>query len=88
MLEAQIARELKEFPQRQLGRYYSVQTERRSFWHDELLRAYSPPLGPLSTAAIEYHRVETRRRGDEQPMFSPSTEAQIRYSLWHKNLAH
>ena len=49
---------------------------------------HTPPLGPLSTAAVEHHRVETRRRSDEQPMFSSSTEAQIRYSLRHKNLAH
>jgi hypothetical protein len=45
-------------------------------------------LGPLSTAAIEYHRVDTGRRGDEHPMFSASTKAQVRYSLRHKNLAH
>jgi hypothetical protein len=46
------------------------------------------PLGPLSTFAVEYHRIDTGRRGDEQPMSSASTKAQVRYSLRHKNLAH
>src|SRR6202007_1148741 len=45
-------------------------------------------LGPLSTAAIEYHRVDTGRRGDEHPMFSTCTKAQVRYALRHKNLTH
>jgi len=80
------SREATERPKGPSTKYlFSYRPVRSSFYFHfkELLG-----LGPLSTAAVEYHRVDTGRRGDEQPMFSASTKAHIRYSLRHKNLAH